>query len=152
MESSRPPTSGTGPHAVLNELLDAEQRALLPRLMQATAFITKDRTADWERIRRMVADRDRILARLVETILRLGGQPAPRTGEITSADFHYVALSALLPRVLAGQRELCRLYDRAAKVLTDSPPAAAVVTDIAAHHRVALETLQKISSDTIAGR
>ncbi len=138
--------------AILSELLQAEQRALLPRLPESSAFITSDRVADWQRVGSMIDQRDRHLNRLAETIIELGGEPGPPACDIASADFHYVSLPALLPRVLANHEELCRLYDRAAQALAECPPAIHVVTDIAAQHRAWLEHLRQLATATVSNR
>ncbi|HUU83274.1 MAG TPA: hypothetical protein VM243_07195 [Phycisphaerae bacterium] len=134
---------------ILNELLVGEYRALLPRLIEARAFITADRTADFENVRRMAADRDRCMARLVETIIALGGEPGPRSSDMTSACFHYNELPVLLPRVIADEEALCRKYVRAVHALSDCEQAAEVVADIAGRHRVHLELLRKLAADAV---
>ena len=137
--------------AILNGLLDAEHRALLPRPLEAKAFVTADRVADLEAVRRMVAQRDQDVARLAETVGRFGGEPGPRSADIASASFHYVELPVLLPRVIADQEALCRRYEQAVEVLADSADAAQVVADIAARHRVHLEYLRQLAADIVPG-
>ncbi len=61
--------------AIPNELLQAEQRALLTRLPESSPFVTSDRVADWQRVGRMIDERNQHLNRLAETIIELGGEP-----------------------------------------------------------------------------
>ena len=133
--------------AILNELLEAEHRALLPRLLEAKAFVSADRTADFESIRQMATQHGEQMVRLAETIIELGGEPVPRSGDITSASFHYNRLPVLLPRVIADQEQLCRRYDRAVEALTDCGAAAEVVVDTAGRHRVHLEYLRRLTAE-----
>lgn len=137
--------------AILNELLETEHRALLPRLLEARAFVTADRAADFESVRRMVAQRDQDMARLAETVSRFGGEPGPRSADIASASFHYVELPVLLPRVIADQEALCRRYEQAVEALADFNEAAQVVADIAARHRVHFEYLRQLAADIVSG-
>lgn len=133
--------------AILNELLEAEHRALLPRLLEAKAFVTADRTADFESVRRMAGEHGEQMARLAETIIELGGEPVPRSADITSASFHYNRLPVLLPRVIADQEQLCRRYDQAIEALTDCGEAAEVAVEIAGRHRVHLEYLRRLAAE-----
>ncbi|MHC4610328.1 MAG: hypothetical protein ACYS7M_08275, partial [Planctomycetota bacterium] len=104
-------------HSILDELIAAQGRSLLPRLLESTVSVGSQAAGELEIVRRLVAEEDTDTQRLVDTLMDLDGMPGPPVGEITSADFHYVDLDVLLPRVLADQEQLAARYQTAAGAL-----------------------------------
>ena len=131
--------------AVLGELLEAEERSLLPRLLESTVFADSQAAGELGIVRHMVAEHQEDARRLFETLVALDGRPGPSVSEIGSADFHYLDLEVLLPRVLADQEQLAARYGAAAEALDDCPPAADVVGEIAGRHRTRAEYLRKLA-------
>jgi len=136
---------------ILSELLEAQQQSLLPRLMESTVFVTAQTADEMAAVRRLVDEHDQDVRRLADALLAAGGQPLPAVGQIVSADFHYVDLHILLPRVLADQERLAARYAAAAPALSGAGPAAEVVRDIAAGQRVRTEYIRKLADSTAAG-
>ena len=137
--------------AVLGELLEAEERSLLPRLLESTVFADSQAAGELGIVRHMVAEHQEDARRLFETLVALDGRPGPSVSEIGSADFHYLDLEVLLPRVLADQEQLAARYGAAAEALDDCPPAADVVGEIAGRHRTRAEYLRKLAESAAAG-
>ncbi|MDO8629360.1 MAG: hypothetical protein Q7R41_02605, partial [Phycisphaerales bacterium] len=92
--------------AVLNELLAAEQQNLAPRLFESTLFVSRLDVEAYDVVRAMAQACREHCAALTELILEFGGQPAPRTGDVTTADLHFLELHYVLPRLIADQRFL----------------------------------------------
>ena len=135
--------------AVLGELLEAEERSLLPRLLESTVFADSQAAGELGIVRHMVAEHQEDARRLFETLVALDGRPGPSVSEIGSADFHYLDLEVLLPRVLADQEQLAARYGAAAEALDDCPPAADVVGEIG-RHRTRAEYLRKLAESAAA--
>ena len=118
----------------LNALRRAEATSLLARLTEAGVYIGPGRPAAYADLQRMIDEEAEHLSRLDEAVLDMGGNLAPCAGDIRSANLHYLALEAVLPRVLANQRRLAEAFEAAAPRVTGSL-AAATVARIAASHR-----------------
>ena len=138
-------------HEVLNELLAAEARSLLPRLLEVGVFVDFDEADDLEALRRMVVQQQEDRNRLAQTLIDLDGEPGLGVRDISSASFHYVELPVLMPRIIACQEQLVERYGRAVKALADCPPAAEAVRDVADRRRSHLEYLRKIAAAVASG-
>ncbi len=136
-------------YTTLNDLLAAEQAAVLPRLTECTAYIAPDEVDGLEGVGRMAAEQQANVARLAQVLIDLGGQPEPHTRNRHTADFHYVDLDVLLPRVIADERALAARYQGAQAAASDYPSAAAVVADLAAWHRVCAGFLARLVRNTV---
>ena len=135
---------------VLQALIGEQQRSLLPRLVESTVFVDAHSAGELASVRRMAAEHDLDEQRLAELLIGHDGLPGPRACEITSADFHFVGLDTLLPRVLADQERLAARFDDAAAELTDAAAAAGPVREIAHHHRAAAEYLRGLTASAAA--
>ncbi|MCP4245844.1 MAG: hypothetical protein GY778_02240 [bacterium] len=132
--------------AVLQDLISQHQRSLLPRLLESTVFVDAHAAGELGAVRRMAAEHGLDEQRLAELLIGHGGLPGPRTCEITSADFHFVCLDTLLPRVLVDQERLAARFDEAASLLDEVPGTAQGVREIAHHHRAAAEYLRSLTT------
>lgn len=135
---------------VLNELLAAEQRNLAPRLFESTLFVSRLDVEAYDVVRTMAQACREHCAALTELILDLGGQPAPRTGDVTTADLHFLELHYVLPRLIADQRFLERKYAVAAPGVAAEPDAAALVSRVLDRHRRDLERIQSLNAHSIS--
>lgn len=131
---------------VLNELLALEQDALPRRLLEATVFVSRVAIAEHELIRRMSRECEEHCAWLVATIVTLGGEPAPRGGDLRTADLHFQGLHYVLPRLLGWLDRVVAAYAGAAATLAAEPHAARVADQVHARHQKNLEYLRKCSS------
>ncbi|MHC4093466.1 MAG: hypothetical protein ACYSVY_24870 [Planctomycetota bacterium] len=138
-------------HGILDELIAAQGRSLLPRLLESTVSVGSQAAGELEIVRRLVAEEGTDTQRLVDTLMDLDGMPGPSVGEITSADFHYVDLDVLLPRVVADQQQLAARYQAAAEALSGCAPAEETVRGIGARQRARLEYLRKLAESAPAG-
>lgn len=129
---------------VLNGLLALEQSALSRRLVEATVFVTRLALPEIELVRRMVRESDEHCAWLVALIIDLGGEPAPRGGDLRSADLHFQELHYLLPRVIEEAERVVRGYDRAVEQVAPEPRAARLVARILARRKASLEALRRV--------
>ncbi len=112
---------------ILSELLGAEQRSLAVRLLESTVFVPRLGVHDLHLVKRLADQSKERCAELAELIIELGEVPAPCTHDPTSADLHYVELGYAMPRLLADQVALSRMYSQAAELLEEDSPARAFV-------------------------
>jgi hypothetical protein len=134
--------------AVLNELLAAEQQNLAPRLFESTLFVSRLDVEAYDVVRTMAQTCREHCSALTELILDLGGQPAPRTGDVTTADLHFLELHYVLPRLIADQRLLEHKYSVAAPRVAAEPGAAALVSRVLDRHRRDLVRIQSLNART----
>jgi hypothetical protein len=134
--------------AVLNELLAAEQQNLAPRLFESTLFVSRLDVEAYDVVRAMAQACREHCAALTELILDLGGQPAPRIGDVTTADLHFLELHYVLPRLIADQRFLEHKYAIAAPRLAADPGVAALVSRVLDRHRRDLGRIQSLDART----
>ncbi len=130
-------------HRVLNELIAAERHCLFGRLIESTVFVSESNSSDLEFVRRTVAQQEAHLRQLIEVLIQLGGEPIPARGDIHSADFHFVDMHVLWPRVLAREEVLASRFEQATAHLEDCPPALTLAKEITARHRACAEYLGK---------
>lgn len=129
----------------LNRLLAAEYGNLIQRLAEADPFVTGQSAADHAEAERMLEDIKRHQRELAQMIIRLRGAPVPPNYPTSLGGVHYLKLSYLMPQVIAGVRELVRLYEQAGT--TGDPEADALVARILADHQRHLATLQRLHSN-----
>jgi len=130
---------------LLNELYAAQSRSLLPRLAEAHVFVSGACAEDLEHVRRMIAEEGEHRAWLAEAIGQAAGSVYPVWADPATGHLHYLALPALLPRVLGNMEQLARLYSEApARCQGLLPEAADLITRITRRHREHLEQLRQI--------
>ncbi len=98
---------------MLNDLLGAEFVSLIPRLGEASPFVTWPATEDQALIRRMLADAQTHQRELTKLILKLRGSPNPPRYDADTGGLHYVKLSHLMPEVIESVRRLVAAYGSA---------------------------------------
>lgn len=132
----------------LNALRRVEATSLLPRLAECIVFVAPGSAAGHADLQRMIDEENEHLRRLDETILDLGGNLVPYVRDIRSADLHYVAWSALLPRLGEDQRRLAGAFEAAGPQVAEVSQAAAVVSGIAASHHDHARQLDRVLEQT----
>ena len=132
---------------ILNELLAAEELDLLPRLTECTTFVSSADVSEFEAVRRMADEQKANTARLAQVLIDLDEEPRPCVRDITSANFHYMELPALLPRVQAREEQIAAQYEAALAQLNECKEVARVVGEIGARHRVYAEFLRRLTGD-----
>lgn len=132
---------------VLNRLYAAERRNLLARLMEIGVFASWALAEELEEVRGMIAESARHESWLMEAIEDAGGAVLPAGADVHSGNLHYLALPALMPRVLDRYEEIVRLYREALKEPARlTPKAFEVVSRIAHRHQQYLERLGQIDA------
>jgi hypothetical protein len=130
--------------AALNDLLAAEYRNIAPRLCESTVFVSQVSGDAFEIVRGMArASQDHCEA-LTALIRELGGEPVPRSLDVTTADLHYADLSQILPRITAAQLALVAIYRLASARVGVEPRAAKVVSRITERHKSDLKMLKAL--------
>ena len=124
-------------------MIAAERQGLFGRLIESTVFVSESNSADLEFVRRTVAQQEAQLGQLIELLIELGGEPMPFRGDIHSADFHFVDMHVLWPRVLAREQVLADQFEQAKDHLEDCPPALTLAQEITARHRACADYLGK---------
>jgi len=132
---------------VLNRLLLAEYASLIPRLGEATYFVSWASADEAQLLSQMVAEECEHVAWLTEAILDLRGAPAPRRFDTATANIHYCELHSLIPRILADRQRLIDVYQSAIPALGGLGKATQVAGRILARHREHLNKLQTMFSD-----
>ena len=99
--------------SMLNDLLGAEFGSLIPRLAEASPFVTWRATEGQALIRRMLADAQTHQRELTLLILELRGAPNPPRYDADTGSLHYVKLSHLMPEVIESVRRLIAAYQSA---------------------------------------
>jgi hypothetical protein len=138
---------------ILNELLQAQAASLLPRLSEATPFISWAEADEIALVRRLIAEERAHQAELGACIASAGGALTPVLGDITSADVHYLALDFLLPRIIADKARLARVYEAAASRLAPgTEPGQLVAQQLEAqrNHLAALKRFNRMSGSASA--
>jgi bacterioferritin (cytochrome b1) len=132
----------------LNRLLDAEHASFAQRLGEASPFVDDSQTAAGALVDRMVAATQDHQHQLSETILALRGAPALRRRMGDSGSMHYLELSFLLPKAIAAQRDLIRVYESAGR--TGDSTADELIGRILATHQAHLAELEALRAGTDA--
>lgn len=135
--------------AVLNELLAAEQQNIAPRLFESTLFVSRLDVEAYDMACAMAQACREHCAALTELILDLGGQPAPRPADTSTADLHFLELHYVLPRLIADQQALERKYAFAAPRVAAEPRAAVLIGRILERHRRDLAQIQSLGVRTV---
>ncbi len=112
---------------ILGELLGAEHRSLAVRLLESTVFVPPLGVGDLHLVKRLADQSQERCAELVELIIEFGEMPALYTHDPMSADLHFLELGHAMPRLLADQVALSRMYSQAAELLEADSPARAFV-------------------------
>ena len=121
--------------AVLNELLAVEQQSLALRLFESTMFLSRLDVGAYDVVQSMAdAARDHGGA-LTKLILELGGEPAPRAGDVTTADLHFLELHYVLPRLISEQQRIERFCSATASRVAAIPRCAALIARILDRHQ-----------------
>ena len=129
----------------LNRLLAAEYGNLIQRLAEADPFVSGQSAADHAEVQRMLEDIKRHQRELAQMIIRLRGAPVAPSYPTSLGGVHYLKLSYLMPQVIAGVRDLVRLYEQAGT--TGDDEADALVARILGDHQRHLATLQRLHSN-----
>lgn len=129
---------------ILNELLEHEQRAIVPRLFESTMFVSRLSlpASDWAR--RVVQAGAAHRAALARLILELGGVPGPRSGDVSTGDLHFQDLRSVLPRVEQDLATLIRVYRAAEARIGSDGKAASLVSEIRQTHESALTEIREL--------
>ena len=131
--------------SILNQLLAAEARTLVPRLAEAGAFVSWASADEQALLQRVIADEREHQAALVDCILSADGVPAPVTADLDTASLHFLDLHALVPRILADKQRLVGLYRAAEAQLDPGTDAHQVTQRLAAAQRDHLAALQRLA-------
>lgn len=129
----------------LNRLLDAEYGNLVHRLGESSPFVTWPAAADRAVVEKIVGDVRRHQHELVEMILALRGAPVPPRYPTSMGGVHYLKLSFLIPQVIAGMRQLVKLYESAGS--TGRPQADALIARILTDHKRHLAELERLHAN-----
>ena len=136
--------------AILNELLAAEQDALLPHLLRSALVVSPTSAAELDTLRRIERETQEHSAWLAELILERDGAPALRPADTRVAGMHYRDLHHALPLLLNDCTARIDLYQRAAEQLGSDRDALALVDRIRTRHEQHRQTLQSPVSPSSA--
>ena len=131
---------------LLNDLLQQEERSLLPRLRESTVFVSWASAGEHVVVERMIDEANEHRGWLVAAIIRLGGEPLPGLADIRSASIHFLELDFVLPQVVESHRGLLSVYEAAASEASLNPVTSEVVSRIIERHRKHGEQLDELAS------
>lgn len=126
----------------LNALLGAEFASLIPRLGEASPFVTWPAAEDQALLRRMITDAQTHQRDLTQLILKLRGSPNPPRFSSEAGGVHYVKLSYLMPEVIEGVRRLIAAYESAGS--TGSAEADSLIARQLADYQRHLAALERL--------
>lgn len=127
---------------VLRSLLAAEQRSLVPRLVEATVFVSRPGVDDYAALQSFASDYRTCCRMLTELLLSLGASPGPRTGDLQSADIHFQEVTYAMRRLETDLAALVERYAHASSQLAGNRQALKVVGEILERHREQLATVR----------
>jgi len=130
---------------LLNDILAAELRSLLPRLRESTVFVDWASADDLFAVNGMMNEELEHVAWLVDAINDVGGDPAPVTADIRSTGAHYLRLSYILPQVLRERRRALSLFESAAPQLAANDRASVVASRIIERKRRHVDHLAQLN-------
>ncbi len=130
--------------AILRELLRREQCNVAIRFQESTVFISSLSTELQQAVAAFAAASVNYCESLTEVIRELGGEPGPRSGNLSSADFHFMELSIALPRFVQGHEALVGYYRSGAAKMGELPELSAFVSRIADEHQQELATIHEL--------
>lgn len=133
---------------VLDELLAVEQRRFAIRLVESVPFVSQEAIPESRLLVRLVDESNVHCGRLVDVMLRLGGVPGPRTGDLHTADLHYQDLDHLWPRLIGDQEKLVATYRSAAQRVASEPLASEAVERILTTYQADLDALRTVRDAT----
>lgn len=131
---------------LLNDLLQHEERSLLPRLRESMVFVSWACAGELQAVERMIDEENEHRRWLVEAITRLGGDPLPGLADIRSASIHFLELDFVLPRVVESHRSLLAAYEAAGSQTSSNPVVSEVVSGIIERHRKHGDQLAQLAS------
>lgn len=127
---------------ILNELLTLEQRNLALRLL-ATAFVDSASAGDHTNVQRIAQASKERSAWLADMIISLGGVPGLRSGDLSTADMHYLDIRFNLPRFIADREALIKKYHLATQRIHDEARVSDLIQRILQRHRQELALLRQ---------
>lgn len=130
---------------ILNDLLAAESRSLLPRLGESIVFVSAASAQEQRQVERMTDAGREHLAWLIDAMRNLGGEPFPVHADIHTGDIHFLELHHVLPRVLKAEEQLLTAFESAAADLGSTALAASAVARIIERRRTHIDQLKKMT-------
>ena len=127
---------------ILNDFLAAESASLVSRLRECDAYVAWTAAQDGLVIDRITADSAAHRHELVETILKLRGQPRPAQFKTMPRSEHYLRLDFLMPQMVKSMKSLAATYASAGP--TGNVEADALVARILADHMRHLAELERL--------
>lgn len=131
---------------VLRSLLAAEQRSLVPRLVEATMFVSRPGVDDFAALQSLAANHRTFCRMLTELLLLLGASPGPRMADVQSADIHFQEVTFAMRRLEADLAALVERYAQAALQLAGNRRALKVVSEILERHREQLASVRALTA------
>ncbi len=132
--------------AVLNELLAGEGRAVAPRILESTVFISQLAATQLPIAQRIARQTQSNCEELSKLILKLGGVPEPPKPDAATAQLHYQDLHYVLPWLIADHEKLIGNYQIGAEHVACEPRAAQLLMRILGDHRQELDELLRLRS------
>ncbi|MFH1419138.1 MAG: hypothetical protein ABII12_12745 [Planctomycetota bacterium] len=127
---------------ILNRLLDAEYTSLAQRIGEVYPFVEGSKVAVKTVVERMVAAETDNQLQLAKMIVRLRGAPVTPRRTTATTGMHYLDLSFLIPKMVAAQKKLIRLYETTGA--TGNADADALIGRIQAGHQSRLAELESL--------
>lgn len=131
---------------ILDQLLHAEQRSIIPRLREFNAFVSWASADEMDAIDGIIAEMGEHVTWLIDAINDLDESPTPYRPDIRNTSMHFCELAALMPMAVEDCRKLVRDCEAAMPAVASDPKAADLIARILTRHQSHLEALEKLSN------
>ncbi len=138
---------------VLERVFSREAASLPHYLRDAHPWVDRRDPLDqevYELVQRMVAEEDRWLERLAELIVARGGVPLPAPYPSDFTDTHYLAVDALVPRLVAYQEQNVAQLKEDLQEVVDDPEARNLLAAMLEQKQQQLEALRELAQRAAA--
>lgn len=131
---------------ILNKVLHAEQRSIIPRLPEFQSFVSWASADEMQMVQGMIAESAEHITWLADAIDVLGETPTPYQPDIHLTSMHYCNITALMPLIVEDCRSLIRTCEAALPAVASDPKAAALLARILARHQAHLTALEQLNN------
>ncbi len=134
----------------LNDLLATETRSLARHLDEATPYLTPATYQAWNRIKHFGSLSAEHAERLSAIQAALNLPSSPRPYPVDVANYHYLKLDFLVPKLIEEKERQIAAYERALQHVAGEPDIQAELEELLAQNREQLASLRSLLTSEAA--